>query len=121
MAGPAVLAHTGLTLCGGPGEIDAGDRCALPVRRLRGKPILVEGLDPELAQITKACGKACACDHLVDLEGDLPQTGRSVGVDPVAVTGSLDRFQRDVNDKRAAPEQSVLERLYVSRAGRRRE
>src|SRR6476620_7981872 len=120
MAWPPVLAHSRLTLRGGAGEVDPGHRGALPVRGLRWQPILVERLNAQLAKVSEAGGEAGARDHLVDLERHLAESRRAIGMNLVAVGGSLDPLERNVDDERAPAEKRVLERLHIARAGWRR-
>ena len=115
-----VLAQAGLTLGRRPGEEDPGHARALPERRLRRQPVLVERLHAELAQVAERRAESGRRDHLVHVEDHRAGVRRSLGVHPPAVGGLLDVVDRAVDDEAAAAEQMVLEDLDITRPGRRR-
>ena len=86
----AVLAQAGLALGRRPGEEDPGHARALPERRLRRKPILVERLHAELAQVAERRAEPGRRDHLVHVEDHRAGVRRALGVHAPAVGGLLD-------------------------------
>ena len=116
-AADAVLPQAGGALHRVPGEVDACERRALPVRRQRGDPAVGDGAEAELPQVLERRAEAGRRDGRVRLDGDRPGTGRAGCVEPVAAAlRALDPLDGGVERERAAAPGRVLERLEVAHA-----
>jgi hypothetical protein len=80
-----VFPQAGRSLRDVSGEVDPGDRDALPVRGLRGHPALIDHRHAESREITYRCAKARRRDDLVAFELELSLPRRATRIDAVAV------------------------------------
>src|SRR5438477_3566858 len=109
-AKPLVALHDGAR------KVEAGNRRALPERRLGRNPALSKGGDPEPGKIAQRRDEACRRDDVVDLELEgTPVCGAS-SLDCVSGSGALHALDRCVEDHDAAAERPVLVRLHITRA-----
>src|SRR5205823_9542541 len=116
VARQAVLAQAGRCLVDRPAEVHAGDRRALPERRLRGELVAADRRDAELAEILDWAREPGRRDDIVDLEDELGGALRLSGVHAERLAGPLDALDGGVEHDDAAREDVILVRLHVPRA-----
>src|SRR5438046_682044 len=104
----AVLAQTRRSLGHVAGEVDAGDRDALPVRRLRGHPAVVHHCHAYARQVAYRRAETRRRDDLVALQLELPLPCRPARMDAVAVRVALHALDRRVEDIAPAAAADVL-------------